>query len=89
MIPIILIVVWFASLAAFALRIAIVRRERTGSPSGPEPWDRSPRLLDASRDCSTRSLDEVIEATLVVSSSESAAAEHVRDGAQEDLYVGP
>jgi hypothetical protein len=83
---IILITVWFAMLAALALRIAIVGRERTGAQS----WERSPHLLDAGRDSLQRDANEALEPTPVASSSsEPAAAEHVRDGAQEDLYVGP
>jgi hypothetical protein len=85
MILIILMTIWFAALAAIAVRIAIVRRERTGSAS----WERSTHLLDAGRDSMQRAVDEAMEVTPVVSSSEPAAAEHVRDGAQEDLYVGP
>jgi hypothetical protein len=85
MILIILMAIWFAALAALALRIAIVRRERTG----PESWERSPHLLDAERDSLQRAINEAMEATPVVSSSESATTEHVRDSAQEDLYVGP
>jgi hypothetical protein len=85
MILIILITIWFAMLAAFALRIAIVRRERTG----PASWERSPHLLDTARDSFEPAIDEALETTPVVSSSEPAATEHVRDGAQEDLYVGP
>ncbi len=86
MILIILIAIWFATLAALALRIAIVRRERTGSS---EAWERSAHLLDAGRDSLQQAAGEGVEATPVVSSSEPAATEHVRDGAQEDLYVGP
>ncbi len=85
MILIILMTIWFAALAALAVRIAIVRRERTGS----EPWERSPHLLDAGRDSLRQAAGEATEATPVLSGSEAAAAEHVRDGAQEDLYVGP
>lgn len=85
MILIILMTIWFAALAAIAVRIAIVRRERTGSGS----WERSPHLLDAGCDSLQQAVNEAMEATPVVSSSEPAAAEHVRDGAQEDLYVGP
>ncbi len=100
MILIILVTVWFAVLAALAVRIAIVRRERTG----PASWERSPHLLDAGRDSSQRPGNDSLQRTIndamnaapavkatpaAVSSSESAAAEHVRDGAQEDLYVGP
>jgi hypothetical protein len=85
MILIILMTIWFAALAALAVGIAIVRRERTGSGA----WERSPHLLDAGRDPLQQALDEAMEATPVLSSSEPAAAEHVRDGAQEDLYVGP
>jgi len=85
MILIILMTIWFAALAALAVRIAIVRRERTGS----EPGERSPHLLDAERDSLQQAVNEAMEATPVLSSSEPAAAEHVRDGAQEDLYVGP
>jgi hypothetical protein len=86
MILIILTTIWFAALAALAVRIAIVRRERTG----PASWERSPHLLDAGRDSLQQAVNEAMKATpMVVSSSEPAAAEHVRDGAQEDLYVGP
>jgi hypothetical protein len=85
MILIILMTVWFAALAALAARIAIVRRERTG----PASWERSPHLLEAMRDSSSQRKDEAIGMTPVVSRSEPATAEHVRDGAQEDLYVGP
>lgn len=100
MILIILMTVWFAALAALAVRIAIVRRERTG----PESWERSPHLLDAGRDSlqppgndslqqaineAMNAAPEVKATPVVVSSLEPAAAEHVRDGAQEDLYVGP
>ena len=85
MILIILMAVWLVALAGLAVRIAVVRRERTG----PASWERSPHLLDAGRDSLQRALDEAMEATPVLSSSEPAATEHVRDGAQEDLYVGP
>ncbi|MFZ1925284.1 MAG: hypothetical protein WAU42_03975 [Solirubrobacteraceae bacterium] len=85
MILIILMTVWFAALAALAVRIAMVRRERTG----PESWERSPHLLDAARDSSQQAVNEAMETTTVVSSSEPATTEHVRDGAQKDLYVGP
>ncbi len=100
MIPIILVTVWFAALAALALRIAIVRRERTG----PASWERSPHLLDAGRDSlqhpGNESLQRAINGTknaalavkatpAAVSSSKPAATKHVRDSAQEDLYVGP
>ena len=85
MILIILMTIWFATLAALVLRIAIVRRKRTG----PESSERSPHLLDAGRDSLQQAINEAMQATPVVSSSEPAATEHVRDGAQEDLYVGP
>ena len=89
MILIILMIAWLAVLAALTLRIAIVRRESTGSRTEPMSWERSPRLLDAGRNSLRRALDDAIEVRPVVSSSEPATAEHVRDGAQEDLYVGP
>jgi hypothetical protein len=90
MILIILVAIWFTALAALAVRIAIVRRERTGSErTGPASQERSPHLLDAGRDSLQLALDKATEATPVISSSEPAAAEHMRDGAQEDLYVGP
>ncbi len=85
MILIILMTIWVAALAALAVRIAIVRRERTGS----ESWERSPHLLDAGRDSLQQAVNKATEATPVLSGSEPAATEHVRDGAQEDLYVGP
>jgi hypothetical protein len=86
MILIILMIVWFAVLAALAIRIAIVRRESAGTSS----WERSPHLLDSTHDLFEPAIDEAIEATpLISTSSEPATAEHMRDGAQEDLYVGP
>lgn len=85
MILIILMIIWFATLAALAVRIALVRRERTG----PASWERSPHLLDAKPNSLRQAASEVMEMTPGVSSSEPAAAEHVWDGAQEDLYVGP
>lgn len=85
MILIIIMTIWFATLAALALRIAVVRRERTGS----ESWERSPHLLNAEPGPLQRALDEAMDETPAVSSSESAATQHVRNGAQEDLYVGP
>ena len=85
MILIILMIIWFATLAALAVRIAIVRRKRTG----PASWERSPHLLEARRDSLRQAAGEAMEVTPAVSSSEPAAAEHVWDGAQEDLYVGP
>lgn len=110
MILIILTTIWFAALAALAVRIAIVRGERTGSArtgserTGPALWERSPYLLNAGRDSmqppgndslqqaineAMNAAPEVKATPVVVSSSEPAATEHVRDGAQEDLYVGP
>lgn len=85
---IILIIVWLATLAAFVVRIAIVRRARRAR-TGSEPSKRSPHLLDARHDPLLQAIDEAMEATPVLSSSEPATAEHVRDRAQEDLYVGP
>jgi hypothetical protein len=85
MIFVILMTIWFAALVALVVRITIVRRERTAPVSG----ERSPHLLDAGRDSLQQAINEAMEATPVVSSSEPAATEHVRDGAQEDLYVGP
>ncbi|HTA98379.1 MAG TPA: hypothetical protein VK730_12150 [Solirubrobacteraceae bacterium] len=85
MILIILMTIWFAALAALVAHMAIVRRERTGS----ESRERSPHLLDAERDSLQRAVNEAMEATPVASSSKPSATEHVRDGAQEDLYVGP
>jgi hypothetical protein len=84
MILIILVTVWFAVLAGLAVRIAIVRRERTGSGS----WERSPHLLDAGRDSlqppgndslqqaineAMNAAPEVKATPVVVSSSEPAA----------------
>jgi hypothetical protein len=87
---IVFITVWFATLAALALRIAIVGRERTGPRTGgPGAWERSPHLLDAGRDSSWDAFNEALELTPAAPGSEPAPAEHVRDGAQEDLYVGP
>jgi hypothetical protein len=90
MLIIILMTVWLAALAALAVRIAIVRREHTGPErTGSDSWERSPRLLDAERNSLRHAVSEALEITPVVSSSEPAAAEHVGDGTQEDLYVGP
>jgi hypothetical protein len=88
MILIILMTLWFAALAALAVRIAIVRRERTRTA----PWERSPHLLDVGSDplrLAAGEAMEVMEVMPVVLGSETATTEHVRDGAQEDLYVGP
>ncbi len=85
MILIILMTIWFATLAVVALRIAIVRRVRTG----PASWERSPHLLDVGRESLQQAAGVAMDATPVVSSSEPPTTEHVRDGAQEDLYVGP
>ncbi len=89
MILIILMTIWLATLAALVLRLAIVRRQRTG----PGSWERSPHLLDAELDPERSAFEQVIgevmDATPAASSSKAAATEHVRDGAQEDLYVGP
>jgi hypothetical protein len=81
---IILVTIWFAALAGLAVRIAVVRRERTG----PGSWERSPHLLDSERGPFEPVHEEAIQATSV-SRSETATAEHVRNGTQEDLYVGP
>ena len=85
----ILVIVWFAMLAALVIRLAVVRRQRTGT----ESWERSPHLLYAERETEHSSFEqaigEVMDATPAASSSKTATAEHVGNGTQEDLYVGP
>lgn len=81
----IIAIIWFAVLAALVTRLAIVRRERTG----PGSWERSPHLLDTDGASFAQAIDEVMEATPAASSSKPATAEHMGDGAQEDLYVRP
>jgi hypothetical protein len=85
----ILVIAWFAMLAALVTRLAVVRRRRTEA----ESWERSPHLLDTDGDTKRSSFDqaigEVMDATPAASSSKAATAKHVGDGAQEDLYVGP
>lgn len=81
----IIAIVWFGVLTALVVRLAIVRRER----AGPGSWERSPHLLDTDDVSFAQAIDEVMEATPAASSSKPTAAEHVGDGAQEDLYVRP
>jgi hypothetical protein len=62
----------------------------------PTGWERSPRLL-ANRDVSFEDRDvsfeeaisQMLRATPEAVRSKTAAAEHVGDGAQQDLYVRP
>jgi hypothetical protein len=68
--------VWLTALAALVYRLA-TRPERI-----PTGWERSPRLLKDNREA----FDEAIGAVLA---SKTAPAEHVRDGAHENLYVRP
>jgi hypothetical protein len=69
-------IIWFAALAALVLLLA--KRPRQAATS----WERSPRLLEGTRD----SFERAMEAMLA---SETASAKDVRDRAQEDLYVRP
>jgi hypothetical protein len=78
-------IVWLAVLMALVLRLAI-RPAHTAST----PERRSPALLESERASFEAAIGEVLRATpAAASSSKPAAAEHVRDGAQEDLYVRP
>lgn len=74
---------WIAALAGLVCLLA--RRPKRASAG----WERSPRLL-ADNDVSLeREIEQLLRATPTAGVSKTAAAEHVRDGAQQDLYVGP
>ena len=75
--------VWFAALVALVARLA-TRPERV-----VRAWQRSPRLLERRPASFQRAIGPVLEGAPEVKSSKPAAAEHVRDRAQQDLYVGP
>ncbi|HTD58202.1 MAG TPA: hypothetical protein VK672_04850 [Solirubrobacteraceae bacterium] len=75
--------VWFAALAALVARLA-TRAHDAGADA-----ERSPRLLPDPRTSFEEAIAEVLEATPRAKSSKPATAEHVRDGAKQDLYVRP
>jgi hypothetical protein len=75
--------VWFAALAALVARLA------TRPHGAAASWERSPRLLLDTRGSFEEAISQMLKATPEASSSKPAAAEHVRDRAQQDLYVGP
>jgi hypothetical protein len=76
-------IVWLVALVALVARLATRSARRV-----PVTQGRSPRLLGDEHASFEQAIGEV-PATRSADSSEPAAAEHVRDGAQEDLYVGP
>ena len=71
--------IWLGCLAALVLRLA--SRPERGSTS----LERSPRLLKDARGDFEAAIGEI----LASKASKAAAAEHVRDGSHEDLYVRP
>jgi hypothetical protein len=77
-------IIWLATLVALVVRLA-TRPARTVAL----PERRSPALLESGRVSFERAIGEMLRARPVASSSKPAAAENVRDGAQEDLYVRP
>jgi hypothetical protein len=77
-------IVWLAVLAALVLRLA-TRPAHTAKM----PERRSPALLESEHVSFDRAIGKILQAAPLASSSEPATAEHVRDGAQEDLYVRP
>ncbi len=74
--------VWFAALVGLVARLA------TRPHGAAASWERSPRLLPE-RGSFEEAISQVLRATPEASSSKPAAAEHVGDRAQQDLYVGP
>lgn len=68
--------IWFGCLAALVLRLAT----RPGRESAT--WERAPRLLRDARGDFEAAIGEIL-------ASKAAAAEDVRDGSHEDLYVRP
>jgi hypothetical protein len=68
--------IWFGCLAAIVWRLA-TRPERTAGT-----WERSPRLLKDAREDFEAAIGEIL-------ASKAAAAQDVRDGSHEDLYVRP
>jgi hypothetical protein len=75
--------IWLAMLAVLVAWLASHSHHAT-STAAP----RSPSLLESTRLSFEQAMGEMLRATSAAG-SKSAATEHVRDGAQEDLYVRP
>ncbi len=75
--------VWLATLVALVVRLATRPHGVVAS------WERSPRLLPDMRPSFEEAISQVLQATPEAKCSKPAAAEHVRDRAQQDLYVRP
>lgn len=80
---IILISLWLAALVALVAQLAR-RPERV-----VQLWRRSPRLLESKQASFEEAISQLLYATPDAKSSKPATAEHVRDRAQQDLYVRP
>jgi hypothetical protein len=80
--------IWFAALLFV---VALCRMAAHGDRGDPPRVKRSPRLLDAppwKQTIGVRLEDRRVRRRSRVR-SKAATAEHVRDGSQEDLHVGP
>jgi cytochrome P450 len=77
-------IVWLVALAALVAWLA-THHEHAKQPVA----ERSPSLLRSGRPSFEQAISEVLRATPVAAGSKPATAEHVRNGAQEDLYVRP
>jgi hypothetical protein len=74
---------WIAALAGLVYLLARRPKREAGS------WERSPRLLAGKEVSFEEAIGEMLCAAPEAGSLKTATAEHVRDGAQQDLYVGP
>jgi hypothetical protein len=79
-------ITWLTALGALVAVLA-TRQARTRTELGAT--GRSPALLESKRMSFEREMGELLLAKPSAFRSKPAAAEHVRDGAQEDLYVRP
>jgi cytochrome P450 len=77
-------IVWSAALVALVAWLATHREHGTRIAA-----QRSPSLLRSGRPTFEQAIGEMLRATPAAAGSKPATAEHVRDGAQEDLYVRP
>ncbi len=84
-------ITWLSALGALvgmlATRPACTRAGVKHAGAGAK--ERSPTLLGNTRMSFEREIGELLLATPSASRSKPATAEHVRHGAQEDLYVRP
>jgi hypothetical protein len=76
--------IWLAMLAVLVAWLASHPHRATSTAA-----QRSPSLLESTRRSFEQAMSEVLRATPAATSSKPAATEHVRDGAQENLYVRP